>query len=173
MSWIASTVLLAGFALAASSDGAQTVKAKKKSTTQAPTGSVTHEIIAELKSAHKYLEMANHDYKGHRAKASHDIMQAIHELEKHHHHHHKHALKTAAVPYPHPQHHHHLNGHTEPQAQSDAQVKIAGEILKRVHSQVSGLPHNNHSAKAVKHVHEASVQVHEALAASPLVAKKD
>lgn len=39
--------------------------------------------LATLKSARKLLEGANHDYKGHRAKAVHAITQAIHELEHH------------------------------------------------------------------------------------------
>jgi hypothetical protein len=171
VTWMTSAIVLAGLAVFAGADaGAQTKKAAKKAAAATP--GHTHEIIAELRSAHRYLEEANHDYKGHRAKASHEIMQAIHQLQKHHHHHHKTALQTAAVPYPHPQHHHHVKGIKEPQALSDAQVKAAGDIVRRVQSQVSGLPNNRHSVLAVKHVNDAAVQIQDSLAASPLVTAK-
>ena len=42
--------------------------------------------IHSLRQAHKLLSEADHDYKGHRAKAAEDVRNAIRELEGKHHH---------------------------------------------------------------------------------------
>src|ERR1041385_6457463 len=60
--WIFTSVLVAGLATLASSSGAG-VKEQKKA--KKIVNLATHEIIGELQAAHKYLQMANHDYQGH------------------------------------------------------------------------------------------------------------
>ena len=167
--WILASVLLAGvatFATSASEGGKDEKKAKKKIVNL-----LTHEIIGELRAAHKYLEMANHDYKGHRAKASHEISDAIKALEEHHHAHHKTKLNVT-VPHPHPLHHHHLKAIKEPQALSDMQVKIAGDIARTVQAHITALPNNKHTTAAARHVTDAIVEVQIALVVSPIVTPK-
>ncbi|HEV8060044.1 MAG TPA: hypothetical protein VGP68_09235 [Gemmataceae bacterium] len=121
--------------------------------------------IATLKSAKKILEGANHDYKGHRAKAVHAIGEAIRELE-----HHKGAgkhvpanpavaaakanahaaakLANAATPKVH-----------ENQIASDVQVRAAQQMLLQVQA-VLGT--GNHP-KAFTHVQTAILELETAL----------
>jgi len=141
-------------------------KVQRVQKNQNPVIVATHQVIGELKAAHKYLEAANHDYQGHRAKASHEITQAIHQLEKHHHAHHKTPLNVT-VAHPHPKHHHHLKGITEPQALSDAQVRIAGNIVAGALQQLSSLPQDKHTIQAEKDLQAAQVQIATALRVSP------
>jgi hypothetical protein len=87
-------------------------------------------MVAQLHAAHKLLIHADHDYNGNRAKAAHEVSQAIHALTGQHHHHkgqvrifganiNKGASKGKANP-------------KMPQAQSDAHLKQARQILARV-----------------------------------------
>src|SRR5262249_44315284 len=52
-------------------------------------------VVLELRATKQLLERADHDYKGHRARAVHEINAAIHSLDGHH-----------------PVHHLHPTGHT-------------------------------------------------------------
>ncbi len=121
--------------------------------------------LATLKSAKKMLETANHDYKGHRAKAVHAIGEAIRELE-----HQKGAGKhvpanpavaaakanahaaakvaNAATPKVH-----------ENQMNSDVQVKAAHQLLLQVQA---ALGTGNHP-KAFTHVQTAIQELETAL----------
>jgi len=141
---------------------------------------MTHQEIAALRTAHQLLAQAKHDYEGHRAKAMHEIHQAIHAM-----------LPNHAKP---------ANGNTtakgagstpngttgagtppngtkgagnttngtktpnqgaggtgaagkETQAQSDALLKKAQQILQTVHGQMGG----KHHAKA-KGLVQAAIQ---------------
>ncbi|HKI35613.1 MAG TPA: hypothetical protein VKA46_27400 [Gemmataceae bacterium] len=78
--------------------------------------------IKELHDVKVLLEMANHDYKGHRAEAVKHIGHAIHALEMGHKHHHGKGAK----------------GKGEPQALSDAQLKESIKVLNGVLAQLSG-----------------------------------
>lgn len=137
-----------------------------KGKVQDPVKAAAHIIAGELKAAHKYLAEANHDYQGHRAKAQHEITQAIHQLEKHHHKHHKTSF-NATSNYPHPHHHHHTANHKEPQALSDSQVKVAGIIVDGALRQLSQLPQDAHTVQAEKDLRAAEHQIHLALKVSP------
>ena len=121
--------------------------------------------LAALQQAHTLLAGANHDYDGYRAKAEHHITQAMHELG------HQHgatgagtthkggtapanqgaaapANKGAAVQ---------GNANKEPQAQSDAQLKQALQLL----SGLQGHLPNTH--KAAAHVQSAITELNTAL----------
>ena len=109
-------------------------------------------VVAVLHQAHALLESANHDYDGHRAKAAEQIMHAIHALG-HHHHHGQHAALQAAQQ---------LAGAIgggaikEPQAQSDAQLKQAGQLLASLNGSVP-------NAKAAEHIQSAINELNIAL----------
>ena len=124
--------------------------------------------IASLKMAKQLLEGANHDYKGHRAKAVHAIHQAIAEIE---HHHHKgtgkqaptspaaaaakanakalHSQAAAKTPIVH-----------EAQAASDTQLRAAEQLLVKVQSELATGKH----PKAIAHVQLALQELQVALA---------
>jgi hypothetical protein len=127
---------------------------------------VNLDALATLKSAHKLLEEANHDYQGHRAKAVHAIHQAIREIE---HHSGKGAVKhtqsapakaavkatvraakatTGKVP---PVH--------EAQAASDTQLRAAQQLLLKVQAELSSGTH----PKASVHVQTAILELQTAL----------
>ncbi len=77
------------------------------------------EIVQELHATKVLLELADHDYKGHRAAAVHELNVAIKELGGHH------AGKAA--------------GGNEPQALSDAQLKTAVLGLVAIQEQLSSI----------------------------------
>jgi len=82
------------------------------------------ELIQELRSAHKLLAEADHDYDGHRAKAAAEVHKAIKELEGKHAGKNHHSASTVKVkPAKEPAIH-------EPQATSDAQLQQAESILQ-------------------------------------------
>ena len=56
-------------------------------------------IIAELHQAKHLLDIALHDYHGHRAKADHEVARAIHLLEHGHHHKGEHKSNFKATPH--------------------------------------------------------------------------
>lgn len=95
-------------------------------------------IVLELHATKALLEKADHDYEGHRAAAVHHITQAIHELSGAHHGgtHAAGAPHHAGGKHPHPgkggQ-----KGH-EPQAVSDAQLRVALQQLAAIHAQLGG-----------------------------------
>lgn len=122
--------------------------------------------LATLKSAKKLLEEANHDYKGHRAKAVHAITQAIHELEhrgakgagKHL----KTAPKTAAAKAT--VHAAKANGAKAPavheaQGVSDAQLRAAQQLLLKAQAELNTGKH----PKASAHVQTAIQELQTAL----------
>jgi hypothetical protein len=119
--------------------------------------------IAALKSAKKMLEGANHDYKGHRAKAVHAIHEAILELE---HHKGKHVPANPAVAAAKANAHaaeKAINAATpkvhEAQLASDVQVKTAQQLLLQVQAVLST---GNHP-KASGHVQTAIQELETAL----------
>ena len=121
--------------------------------------------IAALKSAKKMLEGANHDYKGHRAKAVHAIHEAIVELE-HHKGTGKHVPANPAVAAAKAKEHaaeKAANAATpkvhEAQLASDVQVKTAQQLLLQVHAALST---GNHP-KAMGHVKIAIQELETAL----------
>ena len=82
-------------------------------------------VIAQLHAAHSLLIRADHDYNGNRAKAAHEVSTAIHALTGQHHHHHSKNVRLFGA---------NINkkktaGPKLPQAQSDAHLKQAGQIL--------------------------------------------
>jgi hypothetical protein len=91
--------------------------------------------IATLDDAYATLAQADHDYKGHRAKAMKQIELAVQEL----------GGKISG----------HGKGH-EPQGTSDAQLKAAQTLLQQTTSGFTG--------KALKHVNNAIAQINDALA---------
>jgi hypothetical protein len=119
-----------------------TGKTHPKGTANANTNAVT-----VLHQVHGLLATANHDYDGHRAKAVHHVSQAIHELGGTH----KGTNKGANA---------NANGNgpaiREPQAQSDAQLQQAIQLLNGLQGQVA-------NAKAAEHLKEAIAELNTAL----------
>ncbi len=90
------------------------------------------------------LEKADHDYKGHRSAAVHEIMHAVHLL-KHHKHHPNPAQHTAHLANPHYK-------KREAQSFSDMQLNQAMQQLQLIGTQIQSLgnlPHHNHAQKAL------------------------
>jgi hypothetical protein len=122
-------------------------------------------VVAQLKSIRAVLEQADHDYKGHRAKAVHEITKAIHALEGVNTKHaaltpqQRAALKTARQAKAATQQ---ATGKAngEPQAQSDAQLNAALTQLTQVSAQMG-------SAKPVaqQYIQNALAELKAALAA--------
>jgi hypothetical protein len=128
------------------------VRAQAPTTGAAVKQAVKLDELASLKSALQLLEGANHDYKGHRAKAVHAIHEAIHEIE---HHGQKHVPtppavaaakaaakastpKTGSVP---PVH--------ENQVASDTQLVAAEQLLSKVFAELTT---TGKHPKAIGHV---------------------
>jgi hypothetical protein len=127
----------------------------------------SHKALAMLHAAKHHLEQADHDYKGHRLKALHEVDQAIHDLGGHHHH----SKMTSSSG---------KGGKTgkgqakkEPQSQSDHQLKLA---LHELHSAEKDLTHSsgkgskggkggkeNGHHKAESAIHQAINELHTAL----------
>jgi hypothetical protein len=108
------------------------------------------QIVTELRNIRHLLEKADHDYKGHRAKAVEEIGGAIHALE-----HGKGAKgkneKGAAG-----------KGSKEPQAESDKQLREALKGLEGVHRQLERGQGEHHKHAAML-VHKAIEQLRVAL----------
>ncbi len=107
-------------------------------------------VLAQLHSAYNLLIRADHDYNGNRAKAAHEVSGAIHALTGHHHHHPGQVRLFGANI---------KNGMANPkmpQAQSDAHLKQAGQILASV---AGKLPQGHKSSanvqKAIRHIQVA------------------
>ncbi|MEI7684547.1 MAG: hypothetical protein WCL32_05935 [Planctomycetota bacterium] len=121
------------------------VQAVKKQNTGA--ASTIHK---ELEIVRTQLNQADHDYKGHRAAAVHQITHAIHLLQHGQHH-------------PNPSRHFTAGkGHRESQAKSDAQLRHAIQELNQIAVQLhrSNLPHHAQALTAVK---RAIHDLHQAL----------
>jgi hypothetical protein len=94
---------------------------------QTATGSAASantQAVQELKATRALLHKADHDYKGNRVKAIHEITKAIHALEG-----------THSRQHP---HHPPAKGGGESQAVSDAQLQKAIQQLQTVQSQLGG-----------------------------------
>jgi hypothetical protein len=113
--------------------------------------SAHHHILQELGVARHLVHQANHDYKGHRARAEHEITRAIHALEPNHKHHPAHPTGTKG------EGHHH-----EPQAVSDRQLREAIHKLEQVRSQL-GSARGGNVTGASHHVTAAIHELHTAL----------
>jgi len=107
-------------------------------------------LVAELQVAYKVLDKANPVYKGHRAKALHDIKAAIGALEKEMH---ARGLKP----------HHHKHGKDEIKEVSHAQVVESAREVGQVLKQLNGLPTTKHRKKAAGHLVKAVKQLDLAL----------
>ena len=124
---------------------AQTTKkgTAKKATTQNHHASV----IAELHHAKHLLDIALHDYHGHRAHADHEVSKAIHLLEHGHHHKGEHhtSFKT-------PVHQGEASGET--QQQSDSRLRHAQKLVNAAHLQLNSKQSKNgqHHHKEVAHL---------------------
>lgn len=103
--------------------------------------------VAELHTTVALLEKANHDYKGHRAKAVHEIRHAIHLLHPHHH---KSTPAAKAVKGA-------KGGNNETQATSDDQLRQAIDQLHAVQKELGNGPAHAHAAlrAAVHELHTA------------------
>jgi hypothetical protein len=109
-SGLVASLLVAGLFFAGQGGAAQT------------TTNPNAQAIAQLKQTRALLHKADHDYKGNRVKAMHEITKAIHALEGTHgrHYHHAKSGKSGG----------------EPQSVSDAQLKLAITQLQAVQSQL-------------------------------------
>lgn len=101
--------------------------------------------VAQLRATSHLLHQADHDYKGHRVKAIHEIHLAIHILHPVHKKHHAPTVKTA--------------GGNLPQAVSDAHLKQAITQLQGVHAGLN----NNAPAQAIAAIRAAVSQLNTAL----------
>ena len=127
-----------------------------------PTSSPHSQIMQALKSAHKLLSEADHDYQGHRHLAAEEVHKAIEELGGHHRH--KSAIvngSTASgvlVAMPkNAAHSAHGKAH-QSQAVSDGQLQQAQQMLEGALSRLGA----SHS-KAAANVHAAIAQINVAL----------
>ncbi|HWY88278.1 MAG TPA: hypothetical protein VNX28_16320 [Gemmataceae bacterium] len=78
--------------------------------------------VAQLRATAHLLQLADHDYQGHRARAVHDIHLAIHILHPGQHKHHPPSAKIV--------------GNNEPQSVSDAQLRQAITQLQAIRGQL-------------------------------------
>jgi hypothetical protein len=118
------------------------------------------QAIAQLRTTRALLHQANHDYKGHRVKAMHDITQAIHALLPAHHPHRTgtttgQPAKTAQG-----------QGNNEPQSVSDGQLRQAIQQLQSVRSSL-GSSQNGNIATATAAIGRAIQELQTALQVSP------
>jgi hypothetical protein len=116
------------------------------------------QLIATLRSAHKLLVAADHDYNGHRAKAAHEVHQALQELGFHH----KKPqpgspAQNAAVAGAKAAHAAQARMH-EPQAASDAQLQQAQQLLQGALTQLTAT-----HPKATTNVQNAITEITTAL----------
>lgn len=128
-----------------------TAKAAKKvaQASKGQTKATSATIIKELERVRSQLNKADHDYKGHRAAAVHQVTHAIHLLQHGKHH-------------PNPGQHFTGGHHKEPQAKSDAQLRQAIQELDVIARQLQST-NGQHHAKAIAAVHRAVQDLHQAL----------
>jgi hypothetical protein len=140
---IASVVLAGGFVPTAYGQVTKT----------GPALTANSQLITQLRSVHTLLHEANHDYDGYRAKASHQVTEAIHALE---------GIKNP------PKKHkpiHNLGKKAaihEPQSVSDAQLNQALQQLQTLQPQLTSSSAANVAA-AGKHVGQAIADLQTAL----------
>jgi hypothetical protein len=102
-------------------------------------------ILSELHQAKHLLDIALHDYHGHRARADHEIHKAIHLLEHGHHHKGEHKSSFKATP-----HSGEISGET--QKESDSRLRQAEKLVHAAHLQLVNL----HTKHGHKHHEEAA-----------------
>ena len=120
---------------------AQTAKGTQKAFNKAHHAS----ILSELHQAKHLLDIALHDYHGHRAKADHEIHHAIHLLEHGHHHKGEYTSNFKATPH---------NGTItdETQKESDSKLRRAEKLVHAAHLELMNL----HTKHGHKHHEEAA-----------------
>jgi hypothetical protein len=116
-------------------------------------------LIKQLRSAHKLLVIADHDYDGHRARAAEEVHKAIRDLEGKNH---APKIQTGSTTTPAsgtatPQKAR-RSGPREPQGTSDAQLNQALAVLKSVQTELNG-----HHPRAAANVAAAIGQINTAL----------
>ena len=80
-------IVLAGLDLASAAPAMTTHKGRGHRATSAGTNqSADTQTVGALQTALKLLTVADHDYDGHRAKAAHEVHQALVEMHPHYHH---------------------------------------------------------------------------------------
>jgi hypothetical protein len=111
-----------------------------------------HVLLGQLHTAKKLLETAIHDYDGHRAKAVHELHEAIKVLEEHHK---AHTTVTGqpTAPSVKPAQAQVVPQPEITQAQSDAQLRQAANLIQGVQSVLS--PSSPHHIKAAVHLNDA------------------
>ena len=124
---------------------ASTAAAQTNNPAASATSSANAALIKTLKQAHYLLAHADKDYDGHRAKAAEAVHKALKDLGCHH--------KKAK---PGSTHSSHAKMH-EPQANSDAQLKQALQLLQ-------GVQFAGSHPKAAGHVQHAIREINTALA---------
>jgi len=108
-----------------------------------------NDVISKLVAAHNFLNIAKHDYKGHRANAGTEINRAIHAVGGTS----KGEISGAKNP-------------KESQAYSDQQLRSAGQILSGVQTELAFIHSKTNDQRAVtagKHVQLAINQIATAL----------
>jgi hypothetical protein len=139
-----------GLWTAAAVFGLATIDTADAAKVQAKANTNFSNVIAELHHAKHLLDHVNHTYNGHRAKADHEISQAIHVL--HHEHHKKGAHKTE---------HKHQGTH-ESKQESDTELRMAEKLVHAALHELS--KHQDHKAhEASKFLHKAAREIEEAL----------
>ena len=146
----AALALSAGLLTAATVAAAPTKVPPPVDPAVAPFVKVLHEVVL-------LLNEANHDYDGHRAKAVHEVHNAIHALHPH-----RKAVRPGTTPTPKPptvkQ-----PAPKEDQAKSDAQLKAAIQALQTVQTQLSSSTAAHHK-KAAADLQAAIAELNTALA---------
>jgi hypothetical protein len=142
---LASALGLAFLLLALAPNDAAAQKGKKKADMV---------MIKELRASRFLLQTAFRDYKGHRAKATNQVTEAIHQLLRDMG---KKPPKKGMMKGPGP-------NKSLTQAQSDAQLAQAKTNLAKVLQQINGLPPTKHRSKAAIHLESAIIQIDKALA---------
>jgi hypothetical protein len=136
-------------------DPAKAAKAAAKAAEKKAAHQFNANVVAELRKAHALLHKGLHDYKGHRVKAVGQINQAIKELHVHH--------KGGKKPGPVAKAPAGKKVPRLPQAQSDALLKQAEQILHAAHKQLIAAKVGYGRRKAAKHVKHAVEQLQKAL----------
>lgn len=124
------------------------IPAQTKGAAKAALNQAHHSILTELHQAKHLLDLGLHDYHGHRAKADHEVSQAIHLLEHHRKGEHKAIAKGEHKKTP-----HHDGPITEErQKASDSKLRQAEKLVQAAHLQLNNL----HTKHGHKHHHEAA-----------------
>jgi hypothetical protein len=127
---------------------AENVAQAKKKKKKAPVSPFAQQVTA-LQASQALLKQADHDYKGHRVKAMHQIHHAIHVLQ--------YGAKKAKNPFKAPSGTGNL-----PQDQSDALLKKAQGQVSAIQANLSSVQ-DPRAAKAVVHLQESLKQLDTAL----------